>query len=66
MTEEFARRTTFMKNYLSKYNLGTSINLETVAKKVDGLKIRLIIKNPQFHFNYYETWLGENNQLMSW
>ena len=51
MTEEFDRRTTFMKKYFLKYNLGTSINLETVAKKVDGLKIRLIIKNPQFLHN---------------
>ena len=30
--------------------------IETVAKKVDLPKIRLLIKNPQFQSNYYKTW----------
>ena len=37
-----------------------SVNLENVSrdycKKIDWPKIRLLIKNPQFQSNYYETW----------
>ena len=31
--------------------------LETDAKKGDWLKISLLLKNPQFFANHYQTWL---------